>query len=645
MARCRPGRLPRGRRVARRPLRPVTAPRRILPFGFRGRLVAYVLLAALLPVATGVVAFGRWAAAGERDAVDAHLHRVLQAGRATFAEEVREAETRATEVANRPGVQRALARGDRAALERIAAEAPNTAFLDRRGSLVAGRIDERSVQRSVSVMARGRPLGEVAIGVPLDDRLLTGLSNRIRLPADDALALVRDGQVLAGPSAGAGGLGLVPARPSDVRLGGSEQRALSAPLVDRGGDGDGAVMLVALRSRDAVGDAVADVWQDAALAGLAMLAALAVVAAAAAPAVARSRLTLEERVNAARALAHVADGIFLVDRAEIIRSWNPAAEAITGLAADDVRDRRAAEAIPGWAEVSRAIPVAPAGGQVRPGTLPFKFGGREVWLSMSGVDFSDGTVYAFRDMTDERHVEELKSHFIATVSHELRTPLAAVYGSAMTLARGAEIGEEQRGRLLSVIAEQADRLAWIVEDVLLASELAAGTLRMANEKFDAREMARTVVASARTHLPENVRLELESPESLPPVSGDYDKARQVLANLVDNAVKYSPRGGRVEVRLEARDGRVRFTVRDEGIGIPPAESDRIFEKFHRLDPNQTTGVGGAGLGLYICRELVRRMSGRIWVASTPGRGSTFSFELPAAVPVQTASRERVTASG
>jgi signal transduction histidine kinase len=114
------------------------------------------------------------------------------------------------------------------------------------------------------------------------------------------------------------------------------------------------------------------------------------------------------------------------------------------------------------------------------------------------------------------------------------------------------------------------------------------------------------------------------------VAADADKARQVLTNLLDNAVKYSPDGGDIEIRLEARGRQLRFAVRDEGLGIPLAEQSRIFEKFYRLDPNLTRGVGGTGLGLYICRELVRHMGGRIWVASAEGEGSTFFFELPLA---------------
>jgi signal transduction histidine kinase len=114
------------------------------------------------------------------------------------------------------------------------------------------------------------------------------------------------------------------------------------------------------------------------------------------------------------------------------------------------------------------------------------------------------------------------------------------------------------------------------------------------------------------------------------VAADPDGLRQVLVNLVENAVKYSPDGGRVELRVEAVDGRVRFSVGDRGLGIPASEHERIFEKFFRLDPNLSRGVGGTGLGLYICREMVRRMGGRIRLESEPGGGSTFWFELPPA---------------
>jgi len=125
-------------------------------------------------------------------------------------------------------------------------------------------------------------------------------------------------------------------------------------------------------------------------------------------------------------------------------------------------------------------------------------------------------------------------------------------------------------------------------------------------------------------------LKLSAPPDLPHVAADPDKVLQVLTNLVDNAIKYSPDGGSVQIELDRAGHRVRISVGDEGLGVPVAERSRIFEKFYRLDPNLTRGVGGTGLGLYICRELVRRMDGRIWVESRHPRGSKFALELPVA---------------
>jgi len=138
------------------------------------------------------------------------------------------------------------------------------------------------------------------------------------------------------------------------------------------------------------------------------------------------------------------------------------------------------------------------------------------------------------------------------------------------------------------------------------------------------------VEAARHYVPPSIELLLEAPANIPQIAADPDKTRQVLANLVDNAVKYSPDGGRVLVELTVAGPRVRFAVRDEGLGVPPTEHRRIFEKFYRLDPDLTRGVSGTGLGLYISRELLERMGGRIWVESSGTGGSTFVAELPIA---------------
>ena len=356
---------------------------------------------------------------------------------------------------------------------------------------------------------------------------------------------------------------------------------------------------------------------------------------------------VERRAQAARALETIADGVVLLDNDERILLWNSAAESMTGLVAADIIGLPARDALPGYADHVSEVDV-----DGRPQTVPLEINGRELWLSFSAVRFAEGRVYVFRDLTEERVLEQMRSDFVATVSHELRTPLAAIYGAAVTLRRSdLDLGDEMRFRLLEVVADESDRLAQIVNDVLLASHLDSGQLQIRIETVDAAKVTETVIEAARTHLPDGVTLSFRTPKKLPAVAADEQQLRQVLVNLVENAVKYSPDGGPVEVSLSRTERGVRWTVSDRGLGIPPSERRRVFEKFYRLDPNMTRGIGGTGLGLYICRELVRRLDGRIWIegndgagaADGNGKGSTFIMEIPLAArpapekaPVKTA---------
>ncbi len=340
-----------------------------------------------------------------------------------------------------------------------------------------------------------------------------------------------------------------------------------------------------------------------------------------------------ERADQAQALAFVGDGVLLVDAEGVVRLWNAAAETITGLRARDLVGRPALEAIPGWAAIEPQVPLAAGPGQPAPGDmLPLELPDREAWLSILGVRFHSGTVYAFRDLTEERAVEKLKNDFVSTVSHELRTPLAGVYGAAMTLQRDdVRFDEEQRSALLDIISAEAERLSRIVEDILSAGQLETQALSLTLERCEPRELAAAAVSTARLRLSTSAHIETVVADETPPVTVDRTRMLQVLANLLDNAVKYAPGPAPVELRVQsAADGVVRFSVSDRGPGIPPAERERIFDKFFRLDPELAEGVGGSGLGLYICRELVDRMGGRIWIEERAGGGSTFVVELPGA---------------
>ena len=349
----------------------------------------------------------------------------------------------------------------------------------------------------------------------------------------------------------------------------------------------------------------------------------------------------EARAQAARVLATIGDGVFLVDRTGRVRLWNSAAQWITGLQEDDVLGRPAATAIPGWEAIEPRIPVASAGEAARAESIPLQFDDRELWLSVSAVGYEDGTVYAFRDLTEERALESMRQEIVATVSHELRTPLAAIYGAALTLRRDdVELEEELHNKLLDVIAEESDRLADIVNDLLLASQLDSGRLKANIERCDPREIVQLEIDAVRIHLPEHVKLHLAAPDELPAVAADSGQLRQVISNLIENAIKYSPEGGTINVALEPNDRHVRFAITDSGLGIPVGEQRRIFEKFYRLDPQMSRGIGGTGLGLYICRELVRRVDGRIWVESDGNSGSTFIVEIPQEAPTPTVAAHR-----
>jgi signal transduction histidine kinase len=237
------------------------------------------------------------------------------------------------------------------------------------------------------------------------------------------------------------------------------------------------------------------------------------------------------------------------------------------------------------------------------------------------------TFEAERRTVDElRRLSTMRADFVSLVSHELRTPLAAVIGSARTLqARWRELTEEQRGSFLALIADETDRLANLVGDVLDTSRIDAETFTYSFADVDLAGLVEETVAAASLGQ-DAVQVVARIPSSLPVVLGDGARLRQVLANLVDNAVKYSPEGETVEVRATAVDGRVMVDVTDHGSGIAVAEQRMIFEKFGRASSSPTKP--GTGLGLYIARAIAEAHGGTLDVSSAPGMGATFSLSLP-----------------
>jgi signal transduction histidine kinase len=221
----------------------------------------------------------------------------------------------------------------------------------------------------------------------------------------------------------------------------------------------------------------------------------------------------------------------------------------------------------------------------------------------------------------------MKSTFTSVISHELKTPVALIKGYAGTLRReDADWDQETMRESLAVIEEESDRLTQLIDNLLDASRLQAGQMRL--DKTDVRmdKLAARMVKEFRTQTSLHTFV-LDFPEGFPPVQGDEERLRQVLSNLISNAIKYSPNSGEIRVSGRFDDERVYVAVSDQGIGIPAGERERIFDRFYRVDSALSRRTQGAGLGLYLVKSVIEAHRGHIWVASDPGQGSTFVFTL------------------
>ena len=243
-----------------------------------------------------------------------------------------------------------------------------------------------------------------------------------------------------------------------------------------------------------------------------------------------------------------------------------------------------------------------------------------------------GRIVILRDVTRETEADRLKSEFASTVSHELRTPLTAINGNVALLLseKPGPLTENQR-EFLALTQTSVLRLTGLITEMLDLSKLESAGLQMEHKPLDcsalARQVVRTMEEQARTR---GLSLTLNMPESIPLIRGDSDRIAQVLMNLISNALKYTPPGGKVIVRLAADDTQLTVRVADTGIGITADDRTRLFDKFFRADNSTTRSVGGTGLGLAISKTIVEALGGMIWVESTPGIGSTFAFTLPLA---------------
>jgi two-component system phosphate regulon sensor histidine kinase PhoR len=254
-------------------------------------------------------------------------------------------------------------------------------------------------------------------------------------------------------------------------------------------------------------------------------------------------------------------------------------------------------------------------------------------LAVQAASFSiagaKGAVAVFHDMTEVRRLETVRRDFVANASHEIKTPLTAIRGFAETLL-GAGLPERETRNYLQIILNHSERLTQLVEDLLELSRLEAGSHKLEPNALDVAALATRVCEELAPRIRErgfDVRV---YGDGAPRAFADPRAVEQILQNLLDNALKYSDTGKRIDVRVRAEGTSVRVDVADFGPGIPEADRARIFERFYRVDRGRSREQGGTGLGLAIVKHLVQASGGEVWVESTPGEGSTFSFTLPAA---------------
>ncbi len=259
----------------------------------------------------------------------------------------------------------------------------------------------------------------------------------------------------------------------------------------------------------------------------------------------------------------------------------------------------------------------------------------ERWLEVNAAAVLDragahqGAILVFHDLTRLKQLENTRREFVANVSHELRTPLSLIKGFVETLLDGAKDDPATATRFLQTIEKHADRLTYLIEDLLTISRLESGRIVLNLQPVELRAEAQRVLDDLQARAAEkHITLENLLPAGLS-ARADADRLEQVLFNLVENALKYGAPAGRVQLGARARaEGGVELWVRDDGPGIPEEARERIFERFYRVDRARSRETGGTGLGLAIVKHIVQAHGGEVWVKSEPGHGATFYFTLP-----------------
>ncbi len=336
-----------------------------------------------------------------------------------------------------------------------------------------------------------------------------------------------------------------------------------------------------------------------------------------------------EQVSLNSVLQTMNDGVLIVDEEGRVQLTNPAATRMFSIAQPSPTGKPLIEVVRHH-QLEEMWQQCRASG--KPQQVDFDIG-RKLYLqgiaTPLGPALPGSTLLLFQDMTKVRQTEALRRDFISTVSHELRTPLAALKALAETLQAGALEDPPVAQRFLDQIETEVDSLNLLVNELLELSRIESGRVPLNLAPTQALDIVNPAVERLRLQAERNsLSLEIECAEELPAVMADSSRVEQVLVNLLHNAIKFTPAGGKVSVSVTKGEGELQFAIADTGIGISADDLPRIFERFYKVDQSRATS--GTGLGLAIARHLVEAHGGRIWANSQIGKGSTFYFTIPLA---------------
>lgn len=342
---------------------------------------------------------------------------------------------------------------------------------------------------------------------------------------------------------------------------------------------------------------------------------------------------LESKGSLEAVLANMESGVLLFDSCGRVNLINPAAERLLGVRAEEALGKQHVEVVKNYSLSSLIEGVLSSWqpGRIEASIIYPKERTVDAHAApIFGVQGEPrGVVVVLYDISELKHLERVRSEFVANVSHELKTPVTAVKGFAETLLSGALYNFRAAEEFVNIIYEEAERLSRLIHDLLELSKIESKGFRLRIEPVELdREITRIVDKLKPQFIKKGLALSTDLPPEPVIVKADRDQIEQVLLNLLDNSLKYTPSGGEVEVSLRREGNEAVVAVRDTGIGIPREDLPRIFERFYRVDKARSRKLGGTGLGLSIVKHIVEAHRGRVWVESELGKGSTFYFSLP-----------------